>query len=92
MQTIEKKSTTLKESVHQLISKYISSSEKPSELGSLYDFMIEQVEPPLLEASMEKCKWNQVRAAKLLGISRGNLRKKLVRHFDDKYCAKRGEE
>jgi DNA-binding protein Fis len=54
--------------------------------------VLEQVEPPLLEATMEKAKYNQVRAAKILGVSRGTLRKKLKQYFDDKYCGTRGEE
>ena len=52
---------------------------------------LSEIEPPLLNAVMEKNKYNQVRAAKMLGISRGTLRKKLVDHFDDKYCGTRDE-
>tara|TARA_B110000879_G_C10907100_1_gene406834 strand:- start:199 stop:477 length:279 start_codon:yes stop_codon:yes gene_type:complete len=92
MQTIDTEKTTLNNSVKTLISNYLGSVEKPNELDSLHAFMLEQIEPPLLEAAMEKSKWNQVRAAKLLGLSRGNLRKKLKRHFDDKYCGTRNED
>ena len=92
MQTIETEKNTVQSSIKALISNYLGSVDNPNELDSLHAFMLEQVEPPLLEAAMEKSKWNQVRAAKLLGLSRGNLRKKLKRHFDDKYCGTRGDE
>lgn len=92
MQTMDTEKATLNSTINALISNYLENVDKPNELDSLYSFMLEQVEPPLLEAAMEKSKWNQVRAAKLLGLSRGNLRKKLKRHFDDKYCGTRGDE
>jgi Fis family transcriptional regulator, factor for inversion stimulation protein len=38
---------------------------------------------------MEHCKYNQSRAAIMLGISRGTLRTKLRRYFDDKYVGSR---
>ena len=47
---------------------------KPSEL---YDLVISEVEQPLLEAVLEYTDGNQCRAADILGINRGTLRKKL---------------
>jgi Fis family transcriptional regulator len=43
----------------------------------LYDLVLEQVEEPLLEAVMRYSEGNQSRAAEILGINRGTLRKKL---------------
>jgi two-component system, NtrC family, nitrogen regulation response regulator GlnG len=43
----------------------------------LYDRLLESVERPLLEASMRAARGNQIRAAKLLGINRNTIRKKL---------------
>ena len=40
--------------------------------------ILQEVEPPLLQAVMEKKRGNQLQAAKLLGISRGTIRKKLA--------------
>lgn len=44
---------------------------------ALYDLVISQVEAPLIEYAMEKCGRNQCQTAKLLGINRNTLRKKL---------------
>ena len=38
-----------------------------------------------LEKTMRECRYNQVKAAKALGMSRGTLRTKLARHFGDTY-------
>lgn len=78
---------TLQDSITHLINNYFEMAKplKPSE--NLYDMVMEQVETPLLQATMEKSQFNQVRAAKMLGVSRGTLRKKLIKYFDDKYCA-----
>lgn len=47
--------------------------------NDLYRMVINQVEAPLLEAVMRYSGGNQSRAAEMLGINRGTLRKKL--HF-----------
>ena len=43
----------------------------------LYDRVLEDVERPLLQATMAAVRGNQLRAARLLGINRNTLRKKL---------------
>lgn len=45
--------------------------------GELYDLVLGEVEPPLLRTVMEYTRGNQSRAAEILGINRGTLRKKL---------------
>ena len=55
----------------------------------LYQFVLEEVEIPLFKAVMEHCKYNQSRAAFMLGVSRGTLRTKLRHYFDDKYVGTR---
>jgi two-component system nitrogen regulation response regulator GlnG len=45
--------------------------------GDLYTMVIEQVERPLIAFLLEKTRWNQVRAASILGINRNTLRKKI---------------
>jgi len=45
--------------------------------GDLYEFVMGEVEEPLFRAVMEYTDGNQSRAAGILGINRGTLRKKL---------------
>ena len=44
---------------------------------NMYELVLRQVEQPLFEAILEHTKGNQSRAAELLGLNRGTLRKKL---------------
>jgi Fis family transcriptional regulator len=46
----------------------------------LYGMILEQVEPPLLKATLKYCGGNQSRAASILGLNRATLRKKLRQH------------
>ena len=46
----------------------------------LYQLVLEQVESPLLEAVMTYTQRNQSRAAEMLGLNRGTLRKKLKQY------------
>jgi len=46
--------------------------------GDIYNMVIEQVERPLISFLLEKTRWNQVRAANILGINRNTLRKKIT--------------
>ncbi|HTY49600.1 MAG TPA: helix-turn-helix domain-containing protein, partial [Steroidobacteraceae bacterium] len=46
----------------------------------LYDLVLREVEEPLLKAVLDYTEGNQVRAADILGINRGTLRKKLRLH------------
>jgi Fis family transcriptional regulator, factor for inversion stimulation protein len=80
--------TSLADSVTHSVQKYFAEL-KGSEPVDLYQFVLEEVETPLFKAVMEHCKYNQSRAAVLLGISRGTLRTKLRKYFDDKYVGTR---
>ena len=68
--------------------KYFSEL-KGTDPVDLYQFVLEEIETPLFRAVMEHCKYNQSRAAIMLGISRGTLRTKLRSYFDDKYVGSR---
>jgi Fis family transcriptional regulator len=45
--------------------------------GQLYDLVLREVEEPLFKAVLDYAAGNQSRAAEILGINRGTLRKKL---------------
>jgi Fis family transcriptional regulator len=45
--------------------------------GDLYDLVLGEVERPLFKAVMDYTHGNQCQAARILGINRGTLRKKL---------------
>jgi len=45
--------------------------------NNMYELVLKQIEQPLFEAILEHTKGNQSRAADLLGLNRGTLRKKL---------------
>jgi len=47
------------------------------ENGEIYTMVLEQVERPLIRFILEKTRWNQVKAADILGINRNTLRKKI---------------
>lgn len=48
--------------------------------ANLYDLVLAEVEAPLLEVMLEKVKGNQTKAAIMLGLNRGTLRKKLKQY------------
>lgn len=50
------------------------------EPDDLFQTVIQEVEEPLIEVVMDHVKGNQSKAARMLGINRGTLRKKLVQY------------
>ncbi len=51
--------------------------EAQIELNDFYRIYLEQVEKPLIEEALKSNKGNQVRTAKMLGINRNTLKKKM---------------
>ena len=47
------------------------------EKGEIHSMVLEQIERPLIRLILEKTRWNQVKAADILGINRNTLRKKI---------------
>lgn len=70
--------------VYDVVNRFLAEN-KGSQINDLYDLILQEVEPPLLQAVMEKKRGNQLQAAKMLGISRGTIRKKLQRYFGTRY-------
>jgi len=46
--------------------------------GNIHAMVLEQIERPLIRFILEKARWNQVKAADILGINRNTLRKKIT--------------
>lgn len=67
---------TLRDSVKSTVENYLKQLDGHSG-GQLYDMFLQEVETPLLEAILLHVRGNQSKAAELLGINRGTLRKKL---------------
>lgn len=67
--------------VERLLRGYFAAHSDELPASGLYDRVIREVERPLLELSLEATRGNQIRAAKLLGLNRNTLRKK-IRELD----------
>lgn len=51
-----------------------------NDVDNMYDLVLSEIEAPMLEEVMMYTRGNQTRAANLLGINRGTLRKKLKKY------------
>ena len=70
---------SLKDTVLDAIKRFLKDlGEQP--IINLHEIFLEEVEAPLLEAVMDHTDNNQSKAAILLGVSRGTLRKKLKQY------------
>lgn len=69
-------SAPLRDSVKASIERYFTHLDG-QHVTNLYDIVIAEVEEPLLQTVMRITGGNQSLAARLLGLSRGTLRKKL---------------
>lgn len=56
------------------------SQLKGHDAADLYNLVMREVEKPLLETVLEQSGYNQTKAAKVLGLSRSTLRKKLEQY------------
>lgn len=69
----------LRDHVHKSLQKYFEQLGETS-ITDLYGMVLSVVEEPLFRKVMEYTKSNQSKAAILLGLSRGTLRKKLTQY------------
>ena len=69
----------LQDKIETLLDKYFKDldGENPNDV---YDMVLHSVEKPLLIYIMNYAQGNQTRAAKILGLNRNTLRKKLEFH------------
>jgi len=74
--TAAKSSVPLRSMTEQALGSYFASLNGHAP-GHLYDLVMREVEEPLFRAVLDYAEGNQSRAADILGINRGTLRKKL---------------
>ncbi|MDX1572794.1 MAG: DNA-binding transcriptional regulator Fis [Methylophaga sp.] len=75
----ENRHAPLKECVEHALHSYFQQLDG-TPTANLYNMLMTEVEVPLLRATLEHTHGNQCRAAEILGINRGTLRKKL-KHY-----------
>ncbi len=73
---------SMRDSVENLLDRYFSQldGEDPA---NLYKMVLAEMEIPLLKKVLEYTRGNQCKAAIILGISRGTLRKKIKQYNID---------
>ncbi|HDX0998852.1 TPA: DNA-binding transcriptional regulator Fis [Pasteurella multocida] len=67
------------DSVKQALRNYLSQLDG-QDVNELYELVLAEVEHPMLDMVMQYTRGNQTRAATMLGINRGTLRKKLKKY------------
>lgn len=70
---------TLRKAVAKTVKQYLRDMNG-HDPRALYRLVLAEVEAPLLEAVLNHADGNQTRAADILGINRGTLRKKLKQY------------
>jgi two-component system nitrogen regulation response regulator GlnG len=64
--------------IESFLGDYFAAHEGILPAKGLYDRVIQEVERPLIEATLKAVMGNQKRAAEILGINRNTLRKKVM--------------
>ena len=86
---IEAEGGGLSGSVELHLARYFASFGRDLPPDGLYERMLAEIEAPLLRIALAAAKGNQIRAARLLGINRNTLRKKLTDRGIDPTSARR---
>ena len=72
----EDRPQTLKQCVNEALEEYLTQVDH-EHISDLYNMELGEVEAPMLEVVMKHARSNQSKAAAMLGLNRGTLRKKL---------------
>jgi Fis family transcriptional regulator len=70
---------TLRSSVEETLNNYFADIDGQP-VNNVYDMVLSEIEAPMLEVVMRYAHNNQCKAARILGLNRGTLRKKLKRY------------
>lgn len=69
----------LRDSVKASLKNYLAQLNG-EDVNDLYELVLAEVEQPMLDMIMQYTRGNQTRAANMMGINRGTLRKKLKKY------------
>ena len=75
----QEKPQPLSNAVQKAVANYLQQLTG-QDVNDLYELVLSELEKPLLEEVMKYTRGNQTRAANLMGINRGTLRKKLKQY------------
>tara|TARA_B100001059_G_scaffold133376_1_gene133602 strand:- start:3151 stop:3414 length:264 start_codon:yes stop_codon:yes gene_type:complete len=70
----------LKDEVRKAMNRYFNQLDQKNIPINVYNLVLREVEPPLLNSVMKFCNNNQSKAARVLGINRTTLRTKLKKY------------
>ena len=70
---------SLRDCVERAVSNYFQHLDG-QDVSDVYDMVLSEVEAPMLEVVMKYTRHNQTKAANVLGLNRGTLRKKLKQY------------
>lgn len=77
--TVEQQHAPLNQCVTNALKTYFEQLDGHSP-ANLYEMLMTEVEVPLIQTALAHTQGNQSRAAEILGINRGTLRKKLKQY------------
>ena len=89
MSEVMQQNEALSHQVVNAVKGYLSKMSSKDTNLNLYQLIVEEIEAPLFRTVMEMTRYNQSKAARVLGGSRGTLRTKLKRYFDDEFIGTR---
>lgn len=89
MKSTEKTNEALTQQIISSVKAYLNAMGNKETNLNLYELIMEEVEAPLFRTVMELTRYNQSKAARVLGVSRGTLRTKLKHYFDDEFIGTR---
>ncbi len=77
--TSSSQNQSLRDCVEQAMNNYFKHLDG-QDVTNVFDLVMAEVEAPMLEIVMKYTRHNQTRAAQVLGLNRGTLRKKLKQY------------